>query len=98
MFRQDDKTVDDWAISPSLSGESRTVSVWAKSYDPKYKESFEILYSDGTLDTGAFVPAARFEEISEEWTEYKAELPAGAGRFAIRSVGTGAFTCLWQTT
>ena len=91
MFRQDDKTVDDWAISPSLSGESQTVSVWAKSYDPKYKESFEILYSDGTLDTGAFVPAARFEEISEEWTEYKAELPAGAGRFAIRSVGTGAF-------
>ncbi len=91
MFRQDDKTVDDWAISPVLSGESQTVSVWAKSYDPQYKESFEILYSDGSLDMASFVAAARFDQISEEWTEYKAELPAGALRFAIRSVGTGAF-------
>ena len=91
MFRQDDKTVDDWAISPALSGEGQTVSVWAKSYDAKYKESFEILYSDGSLDPASFVVAERFEQISEEWTEYKAELPAGAMRFAIRSVGTGAF-------
>ena len=39
----------------------------------------------------SFVAAARFDQISEEWTEYTAELPAGALRFAIRSVGTGAF-------
>lgn len=91
LFRQDDKTVDDWAISPRLSGKSQTISVWAKSYDADYKESFEILWSDGTVNTDGFTLSERFDNIPAEWTEYHAVIPAGAERFAIRSVGTGAF-------
>ena len=91
LFRQDDKTPDDWAISPALSGDSQTISIWAKSYDSDYKESFEVLYSDGLTDPSSFISLAKFEKIASEWTEYKVELPAGAGRFAIRSIGAGAF-------
>lgn len=92
FFRQDDGKVDDWAISPLLSGDEQTISLWAKSYNAKYPETFELLYStaEGT-DTASFRLLDTKERISNEWTQYTFPLAAGARRFAIRSVSTGAF-------
>lgn len=79
---------DDWAISPKLSGNSQTVTLKARSYNSKYPESFEILYSAGSLEPKDFVSVAKHNEISAEWTTYSARLPEGALYFAIRYIAT----------
>lgn len=92
LFRYDDGTVDDWAISPELDGKAQTVSFYAKSYSGTYPEKIEVYYSTGSLTpedfklvegVGGVVPA--------DWTLYEAELPEGAKYFAIRSCATGSF-------
>ncbi len=82
--------INDWAISPELCGKAQTISVYARSYDSRYKESIELLYSNGSLDPADFISAGKHEQISDEWTEYTAELPEGARYFAIRSCAIGA--------
>ncbi len=82
--------INDWAISPELCGKAQTISVYARSYDSRYKESIELLYSTGSLDPADFISAGKHEQISDEWTEYTAELPEGARYFAIRSCAIGA--------
>ncbi len=82
--------INDWAISPELCGKAQTISVYARSYDSRYKESIELLYSTGSLDPADFISAGKHEQISDEWTEYTAELPEGALYFAIRSCAIGA--------
>lgn len=93
LFRYDDGQVDDWAISPELSGDAQTISFWAKSYSGSYPESVEVLYSTTGTDTDDFtaISGAKWTGLSDEWTEYTAALPAGAKYFAIRSFATGAF-------
>lgn len=91
MFRYDDGQVDDWAISPELSGNAQTVSFYAKSYQSQYPESIEVLYSTGSKDTKDFVVAKAASVVPGEWTEYTAELPAGAKYFAIRSCASSSF-------
>lgn len=92
FFRQDDGKVDDWAISPLLSGDAQPITLWAKSYNAKYPETFEVLYSTAEgADTAAFTLLDTKARISNVWTQYTFDLPAGARRFAIRSVSTGAF-------
>ncbi len=91
MFRYDDGQVDDWAISPALSGNAQTVSFYAKSYSGEYPETIEVLYSTGSKDTKDFVVAKAASVVPGEWTEYTAELPAGAKYFAIRSCATSSF-------
>lgn len=91
MFRYDDGQVDDWAISPELSGNAQTVSFYAKSYQAKYPETIEVLYSTGSKDTKDFVVAKAASVVPGEWTEYTAELPAGAKYFAIRSCASSSF-------
>ena len=49
MFAYDDSQVDDWAISPALSGNAQTISFYAKSYSKDYPEKIEVLYSTGSL-------------------------------------------------
>lgn len=82
---------DDWLISPELSGAAQTISLYAKTYNSKYPESFQILYSRGGKETNEFVEAAKFEEIPAEWTEYTARIPAGAKYFAVRAI---SYDCL----
>ncbi len=91
FFRQDDGLVDDWAISPLLSGNAQTITFYAKSYNNKYPETFEVLYSTQGTDTTTFRLLERKERISNTWTKYSFDLPAGALHFAIRSVSQGAF-------
>ncbi|MBD5257301.1 MAG: hypothetical protein HDS52_01235 [Barnesiella sp.] len=81
--------IDDWAISPRLSGEAQTVSLYARSYHNVYHEDVELLYSTGSLDPNDFISIEKFNQISGEWTELTADLPEGARYFAIRSCATG---------
>lgn len=91
VFNYETTPVDDWAISPLLTGEAQTVSFFAKSYSAAYPESMEILYSTGSLEPADFIVVKNVGEVIGRWTEYEAELPAGAKYFAIRSYAADAF-------
>lgn len=103
LYRADDGKADDWAISPELSGEAQTVSVYAASYHESFLEYIELYYSDGSLNPEDFVkvedaegtvpgPTGNTQDTFKQgWTLYSAELPEGAKRFAVRSCATGAF-------
>ncbi len=80
---------DNWLISPALAGTEQTISFKAKSFTIAYAESFEVLYSTTDKDIDSFTavdvegyPANGM--VPEDWTEFKATLPAGALYFAIR--------------
>ncbi|NPD91277.1 CARDB domain-containing protein [Xylanibacter muris] len=91
MFRYDDGQTDDWAISPALCGNAQTISFYARSYSSQYPEKIEILYSTGSTNTADFISVKTAEVVPAEWTEYTAELPAGAKYFAIRSCAVSSF-------
>lgn len=91
FFRTDDGQVDDWAISPRLSGAAQTVSFFAKSYSASYAEEIEVYYSTGSLITSDFVKVMNKTVVPEAWTEYSVQLPEGARYFAVRSCATGSF-------
>lgn len=93
LFREDNGMLDDWAISPELTGEAQTIKFWAKSYRDIYPEMIEVYYSTGGTDISDFVMAegGYIEKVPAEWTQYSVQLPAGASRFAIHSCATGSF-------
>lgn len=92
FFRYDDGTVDDWAISPLLSGDAQEISFWAKSYSATYPEKIEMYYSMNSTDVADFVQVgAAVDPVPAEWTQYTFEVPAGAKYFAIRSCATSSF-------
>lgn len=103
LFRYDDGTTDDWAISPELPGIAQTISFYAKSYSAQYPEKIEVYYSTGSKEPSDFVkiegvggvvpgPQGNNEaDYDAAWTKYTASLPAGAKYFAIRSCATGSF-------
>ncbi len=92
LFRYDDGTTDDWAISPELDGSEQTISFYAKSYSSDYPEKIEIYYSTGSTEPSDFVKVANVGgTVPGDWTLYEATVPAGATRFAIRSCATGSF-------
>lgn len=91
MFRYDDGTTDDWAISPILSGNAQTISLWARSYSASYPEKMELLYSTTGKATTDFTSVQTIASVPATWTEYTFEVPAGAKYFAIRSCATGSF-------
>ena len=95
MFRYDDGQIDDWAISPMMTGNAQTISFFAKSFQATYPEKIEVYYSTGSLNPSDFVQIEGVGGIvPEEWTLYSADLPAGAKYFAIRSCATGSFMLL----
>lgn len=75
---------DDWIISPLLNGEAQTVKLWAKSLFAEYKEKIEILYSLTDTNIESFVPVVQEDSVTNVWTEFDANLPAGAKYFALR--------------
>lgn len=90
-----DNSQDDWAISPILYGGEQTISVYAKTMNyTKYAQSFYILYSTTGTDVDDFIQVAAYEEITNKWTKFTADLPDGAKYFAIRSYCTGQFMFL----
>lgn len=99
LSRQDYGKVDDWAISPRLSGNKQTIKFYAKSYSNSYKESIELLYSTTDTDTASFVTVQSEANIPATWTEYTFEVPAGAKYFAIRTVTkVGEMLCIDDVT
>ena len=94
LFNLDDSTIDDWAISPLLTGEAQTISFQAKSYSEDYPEQVEVWYTtDDSTNPNDFVKVEAFgtKTIPGEFSLYTADLPAGAKHFAIRSCATGSF-------
>lgn len=91
MFRYDDGQADDWAISPELTGNAQTVSFYAKSYSSDYPEQIEVYYSTGSKSPADFIKVNDAVVVPGEWTEYTAQLPAGAKYFAIRSCAASNF-------
>lgn len=78
--------VDDWMISPLLSGNAQTISFGARTPSSKYPVAIEVLYSEGGMAINDFKHAAAGTIYNYEWKEYTAELPEGAKRFAIRII------------
>lgn len=74
---------DDWMISPELSGDAQTISLWVRSHQQLLNADFEILASSTGCDVADFSLVESYSDISGEWTEYTAELPEGSKYFAI---------------
>lgn len=87
---------DDWAISPRLFGGIQTITVNARSYGLTESEfeSFELLYSTGSLEPDDFISLAKFEQIPNEYKAYQADLPDGALYFAIRNISLGKYVLM----
>lgn len=83
---------DNWLISPLLSGNAQTVRFWARGWSVAYPETFEVLYSTTDTKPESFVKIDNVGNypsdgnVPEEWTEFTADLPAGALHFAIRHI------------
>lgn len=82
---------DDWLISPELSGKEQTISLFAKSVQATYKETFTICYSTGSTDPKDFKVLKTVSGADANWTEYTQQLPAGAKRFAIHNISKKCF-------
>lgn len=83
--------LDDWAITPELSGEPQVITLYASSFtsdegEPQYLESFQLLYSTTDTDPESFTLIEEFVKIPAAWRQYSAYVPEGAKYFAIRCV------------
>lgn len=92
MRGQQNVQSDDWAITPQLNGNfAQVISFYAKSFDPKYLESFEVLASAGTTSTDDFVSVGTAKEVPNSWRQYRFKLPAGTRYAAVRSRSINKF-------
>jgi hypothetical protein len=84
---------DDWVVTPRLSGNAQTVSFWAKSGKADSDDAIYVYYSkDGVADEDF----SRMDKIqlTDEWTKYEFELPAGANYFAVRNYKKSCYAVL----
>lgn len=91
MFRMDGGAVDDWAISPELSGHAQTITFYAASFMASYPESIRMLYSTGGTNPDDFTLVREVIYLKGEWVLFAFDVPEGAKRFAIQSFGTDSF-------
>lgn len=95
---------DNWLISPTLSGNKQTITLYAlnmarqmnRYYTRVFEQKFDILYSTAGTDTASFVllkscTANGRTSITNgaNWTEFTADLPEGAHYFAIHQNSVG---------
>lgn len=86
-FSAPNGAVDDWIISPELSGDAQTISFFIRSLNDYYGlEEYQVLYSTKGRDIADFTVVQSTQEAPEEWTEVRIDLPQGARYFAIRCV------------
>ncbi len=93
MYRYDDGKVDDWAVSPQLSGNAQTISFYAKSFYASYPEALAV-YAGASTDIEqmkASTPLLVVDQVPGGWTLYELELPEGTTHFAINSCAVGGF-------
>ncbi len=84
---------DDWLISPQLSGESQTISFYAKcAYTTDLNERFELWASSSSPEVSDFTCISGDSPVVvgsyNEWTRYSFKLPEGTKFFAIRCVSS----------
>lgn len=92
MFNYDDSQVDDWAISPTLSGNAQTITFYAKSLNTRYPETIEMYYSVGSTDPDDFIMVDDPVTLTAgDWEQFSFFVPEGATNFAIRNCAAGAF-------
>lgn len=93
IYAADNSAVDDWAISPELSGYAQIISFSARSANASYPETIDVMYSTGGTDPAEFtsLPAMTDIIVPSKWTRYNAGIPEGAKHFAIRSHATNSF-------
>lgn len=80
-----------YLISPELSGDAQTISMWMTNAEQWMPESYSIMYSTTGTDVADFKDAgvsAMDKDFSQQWTEITADLPAGAKYFAIHVTST----------
>lgn len=81
--------VNDWAMSPPLTGKAQTIKFWVKGWSPN--EKLEVWYAEEyTDDTTKFTKVTTAGSngtitATKAWVEYQVELPEGAVRFALRA-------------
>lgn len=78
--------LDNWLVSPELSGKAQTISFWAKNTNDKgttYPENLNILYSTADKTTSDFTLLKSVVITSGDWEQVEAELPEGTKYFAI---------------
>ena len=88
------EVTDKYLISPELSGDAQTVSMWLTNAEQWMPESYSIMYSTTGKDIADFKDAgvsALDKDFGQQWTEVTADLPAGAKYFAIH------VTSQWST-
>lgn len=93
VYAADGSEVDDWLISPMLTGEAQTLTFHARSFAEQYREKMIVCYSSTDADPDSFTELLTVESVPcvpdadniPMWNEYKVELPEGARYFAIRS-------------
>lgn len=77
---------DDWIISPRLAGNAQTISFYARSYNARYLESMEMLYSSTDDDLESFTSVRSVPGVDASWKLYTFDIPEGSEYFAIRCV------------
>lgn len=82
---------DDWAITPRLHSHPHALSFFAKSFDPAYLESFEVLASSATTNIDDFTTIGSVVDVPNAWTQYRFKLPEGSKYAAIRSRSTDKY-------
>ena len=86
---------DHWLISPELSGAAQTISFYARALTADYgAETFEVWASTTSDNVESFEKVAEYTTEAVEWTEFTADLPAGAKYFAIRHTSQDIFGLL----
>ncbi len=101
LFNYDDSQIDDWAITPELTGNAQTITFYARSYQGQYAEKISLYYSTTGTAISDFLPIEGKTDMvvsdggdTREYTLYEANVPEGAKYFAIRSHAAGSFMLL----
>ena len=101
LFNYDDSQIDDWAITPELTGNAQTITFYARSYQGQYAEKISLYYSTTGTAVADFQPIEGKTDMivpdggqTRDYTLYEANVPEGAKYFAIRSHAAGSFMLL----
>ncbi|MCM1440670.1 MAG: hypothetical protein NC131_15945, partial [Roseburia sp.] len=91
LNRFDNGMLNDWLVSPLLSGNEQVVSFWAKSYSRIFVDTFEFYYSTGGNAVSDFRQLGTRTVLPNVWTAYNFDLPEGTRYFAVRAVSSNSF-------
>lgn len=85
-FTTSDQHVDDWLISPELTGEEQEISFWTRVMFAGYNAVIEVAVSDTDNEIGSFETLESFDVISSSWSQKSLFLPEGTKYFALHVV------------